>query len=405
MTKPSTVLTLENSEALQAALRQWYTAVKRDLPWRQSNNLYGIWVSEIMLQQTTVQAVIPFWLRFMEQFPTVQDLARAAESEVLAMWSGLGYYSRARNLHAAARLICSAGNGDLPRTRDEWIALPGIGPYASGAIASIGLQERVPALDANARRVLQRWAVSEPPNFAALPAATQQRQVDELGAALVPAENPGDWNQALMELGALVCGARRTDCAECPVRRHCRARLGEWVAEVPPPKKAAATEPVWLAQLLVTWRDRVLLVPPSSAPVPTTVAGHAVAREDFSGLHHGLWGLPMTPWLRGGAEPVWPDVTWQSWLDLPPRLWVKGQGFSRLGDFRHAITRYRLRVAVLHLSLDSRQEMPAKRLGSETIWGGFSKALPGLFFALKSTRPPVSKLTDKGLHFQQDTVV
>ena len=405
MTDPVSILSVDNPAALTTDLLAWYAVVKRDLPWREPGNLYGIWISEIMLQQTTVQAVIPFWERFMERFPTVEDLARATESEVLEMWSGLGYYSRARNLHAAARIVVDDRGGILPPNRDEWMTLPGVGPYASGAIASIGLQEKVPAVDANARRVLQRWAVNDPDRFAALIAARRQKLVEELGAELVPDENPGDWNQALMELGALVCGARRAECRRCPVREHCGAWLGEWVAEIPPPKKAAVAEPVWVGQLLVTWRDRVLLVPSASSPVPMATGERVVARANFGGLHQGLWGLPMTSWLDGHQEPQWTSDMWRSWLSLPKSLWLPDTEFELAGHFRHGITKYRMRVAVLHLTLDPRQEMPAEHLGSGTDLNPFSKALPGLFFPSRGARPPVSKLTDKGLHFQQDTDV
>ena len=191
MTRSPQLFTLEDRAGLAADLLAWFEVVKRDLPWRQAADLYGIWVSEIMLQQTTVKAVIPYWHRFMSRFPTVADLAAASESEVLALWSGLGYYSRARNLHVAAQRVCTEHGGHLPRTRDEWLALPGVGPYTGGAVASIGLAEPVPALDGNARRVLLRWAVNDPAVLVDMSVAQRQRLVDDLGAELVPNQNPG----------------------------------------------------------------------------------------------------------------------------------------------------------------------------------------------------------------------
>ncbi len=399
------ILALSNPAHLAADLLAWFDRVKRDLPWRTSDDLYGIWVSEIMLQQTTVQAVIPFWERFMARFPTVAALAAAAEPEVLELWSGLGYYTRARNLHAAAQTICNERGGRLPGTRDDWLTLPGVGPYAAGAIASIGLSEAVAALDANARRVLQRWAVTDPTALAKLTAGQRQRLIDTLGADLVPTDNPGTWNEALMELGALVCGARRAQCQDCPVRSHCNAWAGDWVAAVPPPRKAAASEPVWVGQLLVTWRDRVLLVPPGTPAFAGDWGDRAVARADFRGLHQGLWGLPMTPWLAGQADPELPATSWRDWLALPAAVCRPKQQIEVVGHFRHAITKFRLRVAVLHLRLDSRQEMPAARLGMGRKTGPMSPAKPGLFFATKTIHPPVSKLTEKSLHFQLDTAV
>ncbi len=390
---------------LTANLLSWYADIKRDLPWRDSCDLYGIWVSEIMLQQTTVQTVVPFWQRFMERFPTVQALAAAAETDVLALWSGLGYYSRARNLHAAARVVVHQWEGEMPSSREQWQSLPGIGPYASGAIASIGLLERVPAVDANARRVLARLAVAQPAEFAGLNPAQQQKMIDDLGADWVPADSPGDWNQALMELGALLCGARRAHCPECPVRNHCHAWQGQWVEQVPPPKTPTAAVPVWVGQLLVTWRDRILLVPPASPPVPGSFPGRKTLRADFGKLHPGLWGLPMTPWLAGHQTPPWQSEAWRSWLDLPEKLWPSSAAFRVAGHFRHGITKYRMRVEVLQLDLDPRQEMPARWVESETGSNRIPKAKQGLFFAPRSARPPVSKLTDKGLHFQEDTGV
>jgi len=405
MSDEKPLLALRDRSVIAAELLAWFAGVKRDLPWRRSDDLYGIWVSEIMLQQTTVRAVVPFWERFMARFPTVVDLAAGTQDEVLAAWSGLGYYTRARNLHAAAREICADHGECLPRTRDQWRSLPGVGPYTSGAIASIGLAEPVPALDANARRVLLRWSVVDPSTLAMLSTAKIQRLVDRLGAELVPTENPGMWNEALMELGALVCGARRPDCANCPVHAHCRAGTGDWVSEVPPPVTRSVAEPVWVGQLLVTWRNRVLLVPPATAAVPHRHAGRPVARHDFRRLHEGLWGLPMTHWLKGQEEPPWFSEPWENWLDVPPLLLPRSGGFRGIGHFSHGITKYRLRVVVYHLALDSRRDLPVARLGLGPAPASRDTAGSGLFFAMSAAYPPISKLAEKGLHFHVDTVV
>jgi len=236
-------LLLGDRMALSADLLAWFAVNRRDLPWRGEGDLYGTWVSEIMLQQTTVQAVIPYWRRFMREFPSIVELARADEAAVLSLWSGLGYYSRARNLHRAARWICAEQDGVLPDRYEEWLSLPGVGTYAAGAIASIGCGEAVPALDANARRVLLRWATTDPEALARLAKSHRRRLVDALGAELVPKESPGTWNEALMELGALVCGARRPDCENCPVAKYCSAWLGGWVESVPPVVSTASTRP------------------------------------------------------------------------------------------------------------------------------------------------------------------
>jgi A/G-specific adenine glycosylase len=404
VTDPSQILDLPRRDALATDLLAWFATVKRDLPWRQEAGLYGIWISEIMLQQTTVQTVIPYWHRFMARFGNVADLAAAEQSEVLNLWTGLGYYSRARNLHAAARMICAEG-GDLPRTRDQWLALPGVGPYAAGAIASIGLGEAVPALDANARRVLLRWAVTDPEALASLSTGARHRLVDALGAELVPSDSPGAWNEALMELGALICGARRTDCLACPVRSHCHAWTGQWIDEVPPPAPSTAAERVWAGLLLVSWRDRLLLVPPSAPPVPCLVRRRKVARADFGGLLQGLWGLPMTQWLAGQDDPRLAEASLRAWLDLPDELYLPTSRFACRGHFRHGITKYRLKVAVLQVSLDPRQELPADRVGERYDPAPSQAPATGLFFRRDGARPPLSKLTEKALHFQIDTVV
>ncbi len=394
---------LNNRAALVADLLYWFATTRRDLPWRQANDPYGIWVSEIMLQQTTVQTVVPYWQRFMARFPTVGHLARAEPDDVLALWSGLGYYTRAHNLHAAAQLICETGGGRLPGSRDQWLALPGVGPYTAGAIASIALGEAVPALDANARRVLLRWTTLDPAALARSPDSKVRRAIDSVGAELVPVASPGNWNEALMELGALVCGARRTRCEVCPVSRHCHARLGGWVAEVPPVRGAAGAVPAEVVQLVLTWRGRVLLVPPPAVPLPLGQMPGDLVRSDFSGLHRGLWGLPMSGWFVPGSAGRVPWLAWRERLELPAAIWSDSAVPREVGAFRHAITRFRLRVVVHHLELPGRRALPPDWLRDGSA-AGLVPAQRG-FFAVRGPRPSVSALTEKALHFHQDTVV
>ena len=340
-------LDLIDAPALGRALLAWFDRHARDLPWRREPDLYRTWISEMMLQQTTVAAVIPFWERFTRRFPDVEALAAADEAEVLALWSGLGYYRRARMLHAAARRIVSAHGGRLPTDRDGWVALPGVGDYAAGAIASIGLGEAVPALDANARRVLVRWAAAD----ARAAAAWTPARLRTLGAALVPAARPGAWNEAVMELGATVCRARDPQCPRCPVGAWCRAGLAGTAAQVPPPAARTAPQPVVLSMAVVRRGDRLLLLPPGSAPVLAPAAWGEPARADLGGLHRGLWGLPTTAWYRPPVEAG----AWQR--DLLER-WAHWAGPTRAappvvaGQVRHAITRFRLAVTVVAVSLD-----------------------------------------------------
>lgn len=402
MDDASEILALPAKEDLRRQLLAWFARIKRDLPWRGSDDLYGIWVSEIMLQQTTVAAVVPFWRNFMASFPTVQALAAADEAEVLTAWSGLGYYTRARNLHRAAKWVCDELGGALPCNRDQWQALPGVGPYAAGAIASIGLNECVPAMDANARRVIQRWTTQDPVALAKLAPTARLRLVDEFGAGLVPCDQPAAWNESLMELGALVCGAKHAACDRCPVAEYCAAHAGEWIDAVPPPKVKTKSQAVWLGLLLVSWRDHILLRPPLSSPLAVEFAQRKVAREDFSGLHRGLWSLPATVWLRGHDVPPPPTLHWLKDLKLPPKLIAKIRPPSLLGQVRHAITTYRLNVSVYECVLDAQVELPDHwRGGGDGLLANHHKG--GVFFAMKNSAPPISQLTRKAWQVQRDS--
>ncbi|HEY5946784.1 MAG TPA: A/G-specific adenine glycosylase, partial [Kofleriaceae bacterium] len=200
-----------------------YKRDRRDLPWRRTRDPYAIWVSEIMLQQTRVQTVIPYWERWMARFPTVTALAAAPLDDVLAAWAGLGYYSRARNLHAGAQAVTSAFAGALPRRASELRAVPGIGPYTAGAIASIAYGERAPLVDGNVARVLARvFAMRDDIKSSAGQKALWQR-AGELMAALPDDHAPGDLNQGLMELGATLCSPTSPRCLLCPLAASCEA--------------------------------------------------------------------------------------------------------------------------------------------------------------------------------------
>lgn len=196
------------------SLLAWYDANRRDLPWRRTRDPYRIWVSEIMLQQTRVAAVLLHYAKFLQKFPTVDKLARASESAVLAQWSGLGYYRRARNLHGAARVIVDERGGSFPMSSEEWRTLPGIGRYTSAAIASIAFSEPVAVVDGNVERVLRRLLGGKGGELDSWKAA---------GVYLDP-ERPGDFNQAMMELGATVCLPADPICTKCPVRKFCRTQ-------------------------------------------------------------------------------------------------------------------------------------------------------------------------------------
>ncbi|QNI32016.1 A/G-specific adenine glycosylase [Alloacidobacterium dinghuense] len=199
-------------------LLDWFDAHARDLPWRRTDDPYAIWVSEIMLQQTRVNAVLDHYARFLSRFPTIAALAMAEEPEVLAVWSGLGYYRRARMLHKAAKAVVNDLGGKLPETADLLRRLPGIGEYTKAAIASIAFSEPIAAVDGNVERVVMRLTGSEATN------GSQDRAVRETAQALLDQNRPGDFNQAMMELGATLCLPKNPLCLECPVQGLCRTR-------------------------------------------------------------------------------------------------------------------------------------------------------------------------------------
>lgn len=213
------------------ALLVWYDRRRRDLPWRakpgEIADPYAVWLSEIMLQQTTVEAVKPYFAAFLARWPTVEALAGAPLEDVMKAWAGLGYYARARNLHACARRVALEREGRFPRTESELLALPGVGPYTAAAIAAIAFDERCVAVDGNVERVVSRlFAVAEPPRAA-------KRELRERARALLPRERPGDFAQALMDLGAIICTPRRPKCDLCPFVSACEAARRGAVEDFP----------------------------------------------------------------------------------------------------------------------------------------------------------------------------
>jgi len=253
-------------------LLAWYDREQRDLPWRDRADAYAIWVSEVMLQQTQVERVRPIYERFMDRFPTVHELAAASIDDVLAAWSGLGYYRRARQLQAASIRIVEGG-ASVPSETEDLLALPGIGRYTAAAIASIAFGRPVPAVDGNVERVICRWlALEKDPRRAA-----GGREVRSAAAAMLDVDRPGDSNQALMELGALVCRPRRPRCETCPLALDCRARAGGRAEEYPrrPASAGRRERHRWAAA--VVERDGALLL---------------FRRPSDAELLAGLWELP-----------------------------------------------------------------------------------------------------------------
>jgi A/G-specific adenine glycosylase len=220
------MISTPNIPAIQAALLTWFAEHARDLPWRRTRDPYQVLVSEVMLQQTQVDRVIPKYLAFLEAFPTLEALAAAPTSEVIRMWAGLGYNRRAVNLQRTARAVQEEHGGQFPSDVEALLKLPGIGPYTAGAVACFAFERDVAFMDTNIRRVLRR-ALAGPDEQEPPPA---ERELLALGAALVPEGRGWAWNQAIMELGALVCTAAAPACRRCPLRPHCRA-YAAWAAE------------------------------------------------------------------------------------------------------------------------------------------------------------------------------
>jgi len=278
---------------LHDTLLAHYDRDRRDLPWRVNRTPYRVWVSEIMLQQTRVETVVPYYGAWMERYPDVAVLAEADEEEVLKSWEGLGYYSRARNLHRAARLVRESHGGSFPDSAEGLRALPGIGEYTAGAVASLAFGKAVPAVDGNVRRVLSRLFDLEGPTPAVL---------REAAAALVHPERPGEWNEALMEFGATVCTPRSPACGECPLSDECRALGAGTVGLRPPPRRKTKVREADF-HVVVPVRDDGALY---------------LVRRPSEGLLGGLWEFPQAE-AREGAPKLGPATEYHLELLGKPR--------------------------------------------------------------------------------------
>jgi A/G-specific adenine glycosylase len=312
------------------ALLAWFDRHRRDLPWRRTSDPYKIWLSEVMLQQTRVETALPFYTRFLEKFPTVEVLARAEPEEVLALWSGLGYYRRARQLHAAAREIAAAGA--FPSTVKGLLALPGVGAYTAAAVASIAFGVAAPVMDGNVERVLSRClALEEDPR-----AREPRQRLLAAAAELLDPRRPGDSNQALMELGATLCAPRNPKCLLCPLLPGCRAAREGAPERYPTPKVKREAE-----------RRRLLV-----AVVENGAGVLLFRRPEDSTLLAGTWELPWTTLERDGVrEPEDPGAA------LAGRYggrWTLG---SRAAGVRHGITYRDLEVDVHRAELAGEGEV------------------------------------------------
>ncbi|MFZ3333736.1 MAG: A/G-specific adenine glycosylase [Candidatus Acidiferrales bacterium] len=250
-------LTARTQKNFQSRLLKWFRAHQRDLPWRASRDPYCIWVAEVMLQQTRIAAVMPYYQRFLDRFPAVESLAHAPQTEVLKLWSGLGYYSRARNLHATAKEIVAHHNGKFPRELEAALALPGIGTYTAAAVLSIAYDAPLAVLDGNVARVLARIHAIR----GDLRAPKTWRTLTEIANRLLAKNFASDWNQSLMELGEVICTPQSPRCGNCPVARWCRAYAKDLVNEIPAPRRKRALVHMKIAAaILLDKRGRTLLI-------------------------------------------------------------------------------------------------------------------------------------------------
>ncbi len=299
------------TDSSTSRLLAWFDRHRRRLPWRRDRDPYRVWVSEIMLQQTRVETAVPYYERFLERFPDRASLAAANEDEVLAVWSGLGYYHRARQLRAAARQLEAAGRG-WPRTATEWRRLPGVGQDTAAAVASIAFDQVEPALDGNAVRVLSRLA-AEPgdPGRVAI-----RRRLEERARELLDPGRPGDGNQALMELGATVCRPRRPRCELCPLLADCRAAAAGEAESYPFRRPASTPHRETRVVALVSDQGRMLMF----------------RRPVDDPLLAGLWELPWAPGEPGAAAE----------RELGRRYGGRWRLGERLAGARHAITNRRI---------------------------------------------------------------
>ncbi|GAB4498688.1 MAG: A/G-specific adenine glycosylase [Anaerolineales bacterium] len=314
-------------------LLSWYTQFGRDLPWRNHPNPYAIWVSEIMLQQTRVETVVPYFERWMQAFPSLAALAEADLQQVLAVWEGLGYYSRARNLHRAAQLVMQQHGGNLPQSAAVLRKLPGIGRYTAGAIASMAFGADEAALDGNIRRVLARVFDVEIPDRS--PAG--ERQLWELAAAHLPRGFAGEYNQALMDLGATVCTPRAPQCNRCPLQNLCRARaLG--IQSQRPVRLVKPKIPHYtvVAAVLGAADGRVL-----------------IARRPEEGLLGGLWEFP------GGKLQANETLAVALRREIREELATEIEVGASLGVYRHAFTHFKITLHAFRATLHNETQPQA----------------------------------------------
>ena len=302
-------------QQLQRVMLRWFDAHARDLPWRRDRDPYAVWVSEVMLQQTQVATVRPYFERFLSRYPTIADLAAADEHELLRLWEGLGYYRRARQLLAAARVLHEQHQGVFPSELSDVLALPGIGRYTAGAILSIAMEQPQPILEGNTIRVYSRLlGYRQDPRTAA-----GQRRLWNFAAQIVPNKRPGTFNQAMMELGSEICRPRSPDCERCPAAQLCAARAHGWQADIPAAGRKLQYEDAHETAVVVWRKQHVLL-----------------RRCGPDERWAGLWDFPRFPLPQADNTPD------QIAAALQQLVAVRATVGPQLTEIKHAVTRFRI---------------------------------------------------------------
>lgn len=315
-------------QKFQQDLLHWYEQNKRDLPWRKDKDPYKIWVSEIMLQQTRVDTVIPYFRHFMKKFPTIYDLAAANSEEVLKVWEGLGYYSRARNLHESAKEVVNHLDGEIPSDRKSLEALKGIGPYTSGAILSIAFDQAEHAVDGNVLRVLSRILKVEEN----ITEHRVRRKFQTYAQHLMAKEDPSSFNQGIMELGALICVPKEPKCHECPVQKHCLAYKEDMERHLPIRTKA----------------KKVKSLPYIVLVIETEQNQWVIEKRPSEGLLANLWQFPMVPVYEIGKDHI------ENWFFHEYGLKIALQ--KQIGTFNHVFSHLIWDLTVYHARLLEMEE-------------------------------------------------
>jgi A/G-specific adenine glycosylase len=321
------------------ALLEWYSKYHRQMPWRGHPDSYAVWISEAMLQQTRVETVIPYFNRWMECFPSIRALADASEQDVLNAWEGLGYYTRARNLKKAAAILRDKFEGSLPKTVDDLISLPGIGRYTAAAIASIAFGQNEAVLDGNVKRVLARaFNLVYPANTAA-----GEKNFWQLARELVPTGAAGDYNQAVMDLGATICTPRITHCRECPLAPYCESNRLGIQAERPVMIEKPPIPHFLVCAAVIQHGDSVL-----------------IAHRPSKGLLGGMWEFP------GGKVEIDESLSQALQREITEELGCSITVGEEFGIYKHAYTHFRVTLHAFHCSITSGE--PKALDASEIQW-------------------------------------